>query len=181
MQARRKLPHKLPLKLLRQPLFTTIANRCYSSTQFSPNFRFSGNFQMSTAFFASPGILAPLQSLFRWFAAGALTARRTVKDATLARQPIEQQAVAIKNISNYSITTREKGKIGLPPCAARSLRGQSTGSETPVAPLCSVVRVMRVLEAGQAPASVGRMVISGRMADVCAELDRLVAREAALH
>ena len=39
---------------------------------------------------------------------------------------------------------------------------------------------MRVLEAGQAPACVGRMVISGRMADVCAELDRLAAREAAL-
>jgi hypothetical protein len=28
---------------------------------------------------------------------------------------------------------------------------------------------------------VGRMVMSGRMADVCAELDRLVAREAARH
>ncbi len=38
----------------------------------------------------------------------------------------------------------------------------------------------RVVETGQASASVGRMVISGRMADVCAELDRLAAREAAL-
>ncbi len=37
------------------------------------------------------------------------------------------------------------------------------------------LRVVRVLEAGQAPGSVGRMVISGRMADVCAELDRLAA------
>lgn len=43
------------------------------------------------------------------------------------------------------------------------------------------LRIVRVLEAGQAPANVGRMVISGRMADVCAELDRLAAREAALH
>ncbi len=43
------------------------------------------------------------------------------------------------------------------------------------------VRVLRLSEAGQSRASVGRMVISGRMADVCAELDRLVAREAALH
>jgi hypothetical protein len=42
------------------------------------------------------------------------------------------------------------------------------------------LRVLRLLEVGQAPASVGRMVMSGRMADVCAELDRLVAREAAL-
>ena len=41
--------------------------------------------------------------------------------------------------------------------------------------------MVRVLETGQAPAQVGRMLISGRMADVCAELDRLVAHEAALH
>ncbi|MDO8318581.1 hypothetical protein [Rhodoferax sp.] len=39
------------------------------------------------------------------------------------------------------------------------------------------LRVLRVLEAGQAPSQVGRMVISGRMADVCAELDRLAAFE----
>jgi len=43
------------------------------------------------------------------------------------------------------------------------------------------LRVLRVLEAGQHAAHGGRMVISGRMADVCAELDRMVAREAGLH
>lgn len=41
------------------------------------------------------------------------------------------------------------------------------------------LRVVRVLEAGQPRTQVGRMVISGRMADVCAELDRLAACEAA--
>jgi hypothetical protein len=41
------------------------------------------------------------------------------------------------------------------------------------------LRVVRVMEAGQPRTQVGRMVISGRMADVCAELDRLAAREAA--
>ncbi len=46
---------------------------------------------------------------------------------------------------------------------------------------CRPLRVVRILEAGQAPAQVGRMTISGRMADVCAELDRLAAREATLH
>jgi hypothetical protein len=40
------------------------------------------------------------------------------------------------------------------------------------------LRVVRVAESGLHRSSVGRMVISGRMADVCAELDRLVAREA---
>ena len=43
------------------------------------------------------------------------------------------------------------------------------------------LRIVRILEAGQAPAQVGRMLISGRMADVCAELERLAARAAALH
>ena len=43
------------------------------------------------------------------------------------------------------------------------------------------LRIVRVLEADQAPTHVGRMIISGRMVDVCAELDRLAAHEAALH
>jgi hypothetical protein len=40
------------------------------------------------------------------------------------------------------------------------------------------LRVVRVVEASRMPASAGRMFISGRMADVCAELDRLAALEA---
>jgi uncharacterized membrane protein len=40
------------------------------------------------------------------------------------------------------------------------------------------VRVVRVVDGCQAAAGAGRMVISGRMADVCAELDRLAAIEA---
>jgi len=39
------------------------------------------------------------------------------------------------------------------------------------------LRILRVFEAGQKPSQVGRMVISGRLADVCAELDRLAASE----
>ncbi len=56
---------------------------------------------------------------------------------------------------------------------------QETKWETPSKTSVSrPLRVIRVLDAGHAPANVGRMMISGRMADVCAELDRLVAREA---
>jgi len=39
------------------------------------------------------------------------------------------------------------------------------------------LRVARVMDEQQPRQSAGRMVISGRMADVCAELDRLVERE----
>lgn len=40
------------------------------------------------------------------------------------------------------------------------------------------LRVVRILEASQPRTGAGRMVISGRMADVCAELDRLAELEA---
>jgi hypothetical protein len=44
------------------------------------------------------------------------------------------------------------------------------------------LRVVRVVDKeGQRGSSGGRMVISGRMADVCAELDRLAALENTLH
>lgn len=43
------------------------------------------------------------------------------------------------------------------------------------------LRVLQVVEAGQNPGHGARLRISGRMADVCAELDRLAAREALLH
>jgi hypothetical protein len=54
----------------------------------------------------------------------------------------------------------------------------------PVSPVCAprpaALRVLRVCDAQPGPGDAGRMVISGRMADVCAELDRLAAREASL-
>ena len=67
-------------------------------------------------------------------------------------------------------------------------RSQSSGYVAPSLPSISMerpslvrqirpVRMVRVVEAGQSKSNAGRMVISGRMADVCAELDRLVARE----
>ncbi len=39
------------------------------------------------------------------------------------------------------------------------------------------LRVMRLVEAGQAPGTAGRLRLSGRLADVCAELDRMAAAE----
>ena len=41
----------------------------------------------------------------------------------------------------------------------------------------SRLRVLREFEPGAHPATAGRMVISGRMVDVCAELDRMVSAE----
>ncbi|OLP06400.1 hypothetical protein BLL52_2636 [Rhodoferax antarcticus ANT.BR] len=41
--------------------------------------------------------------------------------------------------------------------------------------------MLQVMDAGQSPVQSGRLRISGRMADVCAELDRLAARESLQH
>lgn len=45
-------------------------------------------------------------------------------------------------------------------------------------PAARPLRVVRVLEPSASRSTAGRMVISGRLADVCAELDRLAALEA---
>ena len=193
---------------------------------------------MTSTFFATPGLLAPMQGLLRWLTSSALPARRAGPPTALppllstsasmqastqtspsASQEC-QRAVGIKTIANYSIRTWEKGINSDSRVVSRSLRASSAGAGAaasrsaavqpaptvlPVVtvlpvlkrlPVLSIVpaspkvrtagtvravRVRRLVEVGQAPASVGRMVISGCMADVCAELDRLAAREAALH
>jgi len=79
--------------------------------------------------------------------------------------------------------------VAQPQRPARALRMvRPTGARPPinarpVSSICpprpSALRVVRVCDTQQTPGDVGRLVISGRMADVCAELDRLAAREAA--
>jgi len=53
-----------------------------------------------------------------------------------------------------------------------------TVQDLPTAPQ-KPLRVVRIAEDGaNSPYNAGRMVMSGRMADICAELDRLVHLEA---
>jgi hypothetical protein len=61
-----------------------------------------------------------------------------------------------------------------PSCAARQVA--TAQASTPTA---RPLRVVRMIDAQQPGCHQSRVVISGRMADVCAELDRLVALEAA--
>ncbi|MDM0112445.1 hypothetical protein QTI66_09805 [Variovorax sp. J22R133] len=60
-----------------------------------------------------------------------------------------------------------------PSCAARGTEEKAAISAHTARPL----RVVRVVD-NKASGRAGRVVISGRMADVCAELDRLAALEA---
>ena len=76
-----------------------------------------------------------------------------------------------------SLRMRDSVAITLQPSASqvRVTRTAQPGLAVPVRP--PALRVVRVLESGQATAHTGRLVISGRMADVCAELERMAAQE----
>ncbi|MES2878139.1 MAG: hypothetical protein V4713_06930 [Pseudomonadota bacterium] len=113
---------------------------------------------MSIALFAIPDVLAPLHGLWRRFKPAA-----SPRSPSLSGTDQRGTEFAIHSIATHPHYTR-----------ATPQNSSNSRTNRPL-------RVVRVLEAGQAPAQVGRMLISGRMADVCAELDRLVAREAALH
>lgn len=114
---------------------------------------------MNIASLTPPAMMTPLHSLLRWLlpAVAQTHARKVASNCLRASGPA-------------------KAPSPRPPWVAERATHEPQGA-TPRRPL----RVVRFLEAGQTPAQVGRMVISGRMSDVCAELDRLAAREAALH
>jgi hypothetical protein len=56
----------------------------------------------------------------------------------------------------------------------------NTNQRSPFHQQRKALRIVRVVEAGQARSSVGRMIISGCITDICAELDRLAQRESAM-
>lgn len=113
---------------------------------------------MNMSHLATPRVLAPLHGLWRW----------------LSHAPASQSlASSVTCGSNHAFSTS-------PPLAASCHLGQAFTGVSAV-PLRKPLRVIRVLEPNHVAANVGRMVISGRMADVCAELDRLADKEASLH
>ena len=116
---------------------------------------------MNQGILAPGGWMAPLGRLLRQLH-GATTAA-----------PHHGQTAAINRHSAFPM----RGAT-LPSRIAATARVPTTHStrRAPRSPL----RVIRVVETGQASALAGRILISGRMADVCAELDRMVAREAAM-
>ena len=104
---------------------------------------------MSIALSAFPGIWAPIQGFVQWLGGGSRPTNRS--SAGIATNSIAIRAYPAR----AEATISSKSAFFTPPS--------------------SRLRVVRVMEAGQTPTQVGRMVISGRMADVCAELDRLAA------
>ncbi len=98
--------------------------------------------------------LLTLSSLFQGFA--------TLQRKTMARQPASRPVRALRMV-------RPSERPAILPRPVTSI----------CTPRPATLRVVRVCDAHNPSGEMGRLVISGRMADVCAELDRMVAREAA--
>ncbi len=112
------------------------------------------------------GWATALHGLKGWLAAGKSQALRHT--AATAASYRELQAPA----RNACATNRAaRPAAGTQPFAHAPVRSAQRAAVRPL-------RVVRVVDTASAAASAGRMVISGRMADVCAELDRLAAIEA---
>ena len=113
---------------------------------------------MNFALFEPTGVLAPLQGLMNW-----LTPPLTVNGTKPTRVGAAETSFKFDHPAQEICLPSYDSKQAMRSSAQRPLR------------------IVRILEADHAPANVGRMVISGRMSDVCAELDRLAAKESALH
>lgn len=91
-------------------------------------------------------------------------------------------STCLKSLLRWMTATTHADDVGTrqPAITLRSQLIQSTPNAAPHPVQSRPLRVLQVVEAGQGGGSPPRLRISGRMADVCAELDRLAAREALL-
>lgn len=104
-------------------------------------------------------LLTPLQALIGLFGPAAPASGNAIK-----RDMPRRLAVSV-GLRSYQTSKKD------------ALSGSRVKSP-PKSPL-SRLKIVRKLEPGVSSSCAGRMAISGRMADVCAELDRMAQREAA--
>jgi hypothetical protein len=110
----------------------------------------------SPSFFRTPGlsmVLAPVQTVVAFF-------MPLESPHSRHRQPNSSYAPRLPSMQSRSAD----GVAGRIPEPATSL------------PVCRL-KVIREFEPGANRSQTGRMVISGRMADVCAELDRIAQKQ----
>ena len=115
---------------------------------------------------SGPGVMslvAPLHGFYRWLVDGSSTAARPMQRNDLRQFDSRLRPTDVNFSANFNTNFNTK----LNPNFSVNTKPPSLRSAAPA------LRVVRVLDHKQPRASAGRMVISGRMADVCAELDRL--------
>jgi hypothetical protein len=118
-------------------------------------------------------LLAPMQALAAWFVPAQSASGRFSPPA--AAQRFNQLALPFSSPFPSPSRTATRHQ----PAAAPAV-GIKTDKLSLKKPAPGRIRVVREFDSNVGPACAGRMVISGRMADVCAELDRMAQREAAL-
>mgnify|MGYP003575833964 CR=1 FL=1 len=127
-------------------------------------------------------LFAPLQGAVEWLAGGAPagdaagtqgSVQSGAQDGAQGSAQTHRLASGHEAAPSGAARVRSRVHARATPVgkAARAWAGPTRAPERPL-------RVVRVLEGRHPRSSAGRMVISGRMADVCAELDRLAALEA---
>jgi hypothetical protein len=132
----------------------------------------------STASFSSAnltGFWAPLQGFLTWCITVPL-------DPAVKLQSVNLRVAAASQSFTASTTkpSRQRPVLGARPMtcfqASTHPSGNAAHRTEP-----SRLRVLREFEPGVSPACAGRMVISGRMADVCAELERMSMTQRQAH
>ena len=117
----------------------------------------------NTASFSSvhlAGLWAPLHGFLSWF----VTAPAKLQ---FSEERYDQNKPS-KSMAGIAKPAHQRPVLGAKPLTcfqARAHLGQERAT--------SRLRVLREFEPGASPACAGRMVITGRMADVCAELERM--------
>lgn len=121
---------------------------------------------MATALsFLSSTLLAPVQAVVLFFAPHATVGNRAPAPRPASVQP-SASPTAARSQHAADQYTRTRGRIH-----------DQTHDQTRAHAPTQVLRVLRLSDAGIPAGSAGRMRMSGRFADVCAELDRMAAQE----
>ena len=108
---------------------------------------------------------APMRALTAWFVPAHGTKRRILQLARAPRKAQQQMMLPfVPDATSEPLDTA---------IAITVVAGGLCGKITPKFPPRSQLRIVREFDSAISPSCAGRMVISGRMADVCAELERM--------
>ena len=111
--------------------------------------------------------LAPAQAVFAFFAQPQVKPHAVPNQRTeYLHQPVPAASKAVRRIDQPDSRSEP-----LPALRALHVHACSRSS----------LKILREFEPGKSRSSTGRLVISGRIADVCEVLDRMAARSGAAH
>lgn len=144
---------------------------------------------MATALLTISSLSQPVRAITRWFSRGVSATkahvraldsqtRHPVATPLAARQGLTPTPAALANTRDASAATVPSRWGDKPAANGDRFNDFNACAQAPHSAPSVTARTVRVLHRTDAAGPM-RLVISGRMADVCAELDRLVAREAA--